>query len=82
MRSRLAEEVRRDQRRLASEMSPSDRLEAALAMGARAVADYMKNFGVSRAVAVRTLRKAGQAGRRYSACLDEERHVGPDRGGR
>jgi hypothetical protein len=82
MRSRVADETRRDQQQRAAGMSAADRLATALAMGERAISDYMKNFRVSRATAVRILRRAGQAGRRYSACLDEDAHGGSDRGGR
>src|SRR2546430_8574566 len=82
MRSPIAEESRRDQQQRAANMSPADRLASALAMGERAVADYMKNFGVTRAAAVRILRQAGQAGRRYSACLDDDAHPGSNRRGR
>jgi len=82
MQSRIAEEIRRDQQQWTNDMSAAERLDAALALGERAVADYMQNFRVSRDAAVRILRKAGQAGRRYSACLDEERNVASDRSSR
>ena len=82
MRSRIADESRREQQLRAAEMSAADRLATALAMGERAISDYMKNFRVSRAAAVRILRQAGQAGRRYSACLDDDAHAGSDRRGR
>jgi hypothetical protein len=71
MRSPLAEELRGEQAREALEMTPGERLATALARGERAVADYMANFGVDRDEALRALRRAGQAGRRYSACMDE-----------
>jgi len=82
MRSKLADEVREDQARRALEMSAGERVAAALALGQRAVRDYMANFGVDRREAVRALRRAGRAGRRYSACLDEDLDGRPDRGGR
>ena len=75
MRSRVADEIRRDQQRRVDAMTPDERVAAALALGERAITDYMQNFGVDRREAVRVLRRAGQAGRRYSACMDD----GPDR---
>ena len=74
MRSKLAEELRRERRRDDAGLSPAEAVAAALALGQRAITDYMTNFGVDRRSAVRALRRAGQAGRRRSACLDE----GPD----
>lgn len=71
MRSRLAEELRREQAQRALAMTPEERVAAALALGERAVLDYMANFGVDRAEAVRALRRAGRAGRRRSAVMDE-----------
>jgi hypothetical protein len=79
MRSRLAEQSRDEQQRRAGEMSSAEGVATALALGERAIADYMQNFGVGRSEAVRILRRAGQAGRRYCACLDDEAHAGPDR---
>lgn len=70
MRSRLAEELRREQAHRAREMTPDERVAAALALGEQAVLDYMANFGVDRAEAVRALRRAGRAGRRPSAVMD------------
>jgi hypothetical protein len=78
MRSRLAEDLRRDQLRQALEMTPEERVAAALAMGEQAVLDYMENFGVDRAEAVRVFRRAGQAGRHYSACMDDSLHERSD----
>ncbi len=63
-------------------MTAGERVAAALAMGDRAVADYMKNYGVGREEAVRLLRRAGSAGRRYSACHDGDLDDGADPGGR
>lgn len=71
MRSRLAEELRREQARRALEMTPEERVAAALALGEQAIGDYMANHGVDRREAVRVLRRAGRAGRRPSACMDE-----------
>jgi hypothetical protein len=82
VKSKLAEEIRAEQARRALSMTAEQRVAAALALGEAAVRDYMANFGVDRARAVRALRRAGRAGRRPSACLDEELNAGPDRGDR
>lgn len=71
MRSRLAEELRAEQARETLEMTPEECLAAAFALGERAVRDFMANFGADREEAERVLRRAGQAGRRYSSCMDE-----------
>jgi hypothetical protein len=63
MRSRLVEERRRDD----AGLSPAEAVGAALALGQRAIADSLANFGVDRRCAVRAPRRAGQAGRRRSA---------------
>lgn len=74
MKSRLAEELRRERERQAWAMTPEQRFAAALALGQRAIADYMENFGADRGEAVRALRRAGQAGRSYSRCMDDSLH--------
>lgn len=71
MRSRLADELQAEQAREALDMTPEECLAAALALGERAIRDYMANFAVEREEAERVLRRAGQAGRRYSRCMDE-----------
>ena len=78
MKSRIAEEVRQKRQRLIDAMTPAERLATALTLGRRAIDDYIRNFNVSREQALRDLRRAGQAGRRYSRCLDDEAHE-PDR---
>jgi hypothetical protein len=82
VKSRIAQELRAEQTRRALSMSPEERVAAALALGEGAVRDYMANFGVDRAAAVRALRRAGRAGRRPSRCLDEEPDGRPGRGDR
>lgn len=79
VRSKLAEEIRADQARRAVAMTVEERVSAALALGDRAVRDYMANFGVDRDEAVRALRRGGLAGRRPSSCFDEELHGRPAR---
>lgn len=75
MKSKLADDARRDLARRALEMTPGERVQAALALGEQALVDYMENFGVDRETAMRVFRRAGQAGRRYSACMDVDSKV-------
>lgn len=82
MRSRLADERRKELAQEALAMTPGERVAAALALGERAVLDYMENFGVDRAEAMRVLRRAGRAGRRYSKVMDEPADERADHGGR
>lgn len=70
MRSRIADDARRDLDRRALEMTPGERVEAALALGEQALVDYMDNFGADRETVMRAFRRAGQAGWRYSSCMD------------
>lgn len=72
MRSALAQALREEQAARVRQMAPEDRLAAALALGERAIGDYMLNFGVGRRKAVAALRRAGRAGRRPAACMEEE----------
>jgi hypothetical protein len=53
-------------------MQPAERIAAALALGERAISDFVRNFGVTREIAILRLRQAGRAGRRYSKCMDDE----------
>jgi hypothetical protein len=71
VRSKVAEELRCAQAGDDARLTPSAAVALALRLGERAVADYVANFGGSEEEAVAALRRAGGAGRRPSACLDE-----------
>jgi hypothetical protein len=71
MSSTLAEALRREQTERVRDMSAEDRLAMALELGERAIGDSMRNFGVDRRGAVAALRRAGRAGRRFAACMEE-----------
>lgn len=82
MKSRLADEIRREQRAEVKQMTAGERVAAARSLGERAICDYTRNFGVGREEAIRALRRAGSAGRRYSACHDGDLDDGRDSSGR
>ena len=81
MRSKIAEEIRADQAGRVAAMSADERVELAFALGERAIEDYVRNFGGSRAQAVQALRRAAAAGRRPSACMGDSTDD-PPRSGR
>lgn len=71
-RSKLGEDLGRENALAVAAMTPDERLELAFELGRRAVEMYMDAHQVDYATAVRALKRAGQAGRRYSRCMDDE----------
>jgi hypothetical protein len=71
-RSKVAEDLARENAAAVAAMSPVERLQLAFELGRRAVGTYMGAHQVDYATAARTLKRAGQAGRRYSRCMDDE----------
>lgn len=71
-RSRLAEQLEREQAEATLAMTPQERLDLAFKLGREAVEMYMLAHKVDYDTASRALKKAGQAGRRYSRCMDED----------
>ena len=53
-------------------MTPDERIALALELGRRGVELYMTAHKVDYETASRALKRAGQAGRRYSRCMDED----------
>ena len=53
-------------------MPPAERIALALELGRRGVELYMTAHKVDYETASRALKRAGQAGRRYSRCMDED----------
>ena len=70
MRSKVAEELREEERRRVLEMTPDERVTLALSLGDEAIALYMSANGVTREVALQTLRRASSVGRTPS-CANE-----------
>lgn len=71
-RSKVAEDLGREDALAVAAMTPDERLRLAFELGRRAVDMYMEAHHVDFATAVRALKRAGQAGRQYSRCMDEE----------
>jgi hypothetical protein len=69
VRSRLAADLRREQLAAAQQMTPAQRVQLALDLGARDLAAFAAAQGITREEAASRLRAATQRGRRRpSAC--------------
>ena len=71
MRSRLAEQLRKEQRERVARMTPAERMALTEKLGEQGLAEYMSANGVDRATAIRALKRSRRAGRRPSRCFDE-----------
>ncbi len=71
MRSRVAEEVRREQREEVLRMTPAERLALSVRLGEEDLANFVAASGLSRDEAIEHIRKQRQAGRRKSRCMGE-----------
>ena len=71
MRSRVAEQVRREQLEEIRRLTPSERMELALRLGERDLQVYVDVQKTDRAAALTAIRRSRQAGRRYSRCMAE-----------
>ena len=71
MRSRVAEELRREQREEVERLTPQERLELSTRLREEGLALFMAANGLPREEAVARIRKERQAGRRPSRCMSE-----------
>lgn len=71
-RSKVADELQQADAAAIAAMSPAERLELAFELGRRGVEMYMTAHNVDRETAARALKRASQAGRRYSRCMDDD----------
>ena len=71
MRSKVAEELRREQIEEVRRMTVSERVALARELGERDLQIYMALQNVDRETAIRSIRREHQQGRRYSRCMDE-----------
>ncbi|HJT17966.1 MAG TPA: hypothetical protein VJ853_11280 [Thermoanaerobaculia bacterium] len=71
MRSKVAEEVRREQIEEIRQMPLSERLDLVRIAREHAIAMYMAGQRVDRETAIRQIRRQRQAGRRFSRCMLE-----------
>jgi hypothetical protein len=70
MKSRVADEVRRERVERELAMSPAERVALALQLGREAAEEYAAAHGMSVAEARRALAAARQKGRRRSKCAE------------
>jgi len=71
MRSKVAEELRRETMQEMLALSPAERMALALRLGSEAVDTFAQARGVSRDEALRIIQRQKQRGRRSSRCLEE-----------
>ena len=71
MRSRVAEELRRETMQEMLALSPAERMALALRLGMEAVDAFAAARGLSHDEAFRIIQQQKQRGRRYSRCLEE-----------
>ena len=71
MKSKVAEELRRETDEAVRAMTMEERMALALRLGERAARNLAAARGVSRAEAVRLIQQQSQRGRRYSRCIEE-----------
>jgi hypothetical protein len=70
MRSKLAEDLRREQRERFARMTPEERVLMAERLADEWIAQYMTAHRVDRSAAMKELRRSRQAGRRPSVSMD------------
>jgi hypothetical protein len=71
MRSKLAAEIKDEQRARFARMTPAERVALAGKLGEQGLAEYMSANRVDRLTAIRAIRRSRRAGRRPSRCIDE-----------
>lgn len=70
MRSRVAEELKQEQRARFAKMTPDARVALARRLGDEWIAHTMAVENVDRQAALRLLRRSRRAGRKPSGCMD------------
>ena len=71
MKSKVAEELRRETDEAVRSMTATERFELALRLGDEAIETLAAARGISRDEARRILQKEKRHGRRYSRCIEE-----------
>jgi hypothetical protein len=70
--SRVADELRREQRERFASMTPAALLALSERLGEEALAEMMATNGMDRAAALREVRRGRRLGRRPSGCADAD----------
>jgi hypothetical protein len=73
MRSRLAHQLKKEQRERVARMTPAERVALTERLGREGLAEYMSANGVDRATAIEAIKRTRRVGRRRSRSLDERR---------
>ena len=71
MHSRLAEQLKEEQRARFAAMTPAERVALSERLGEQGLAEYMSAQGLNRAEAVEAIKRSRRIGRRPSRCFDE-----------
>lgn len=71
MRSRLAEQLRREQYEEVMRMTPAERVELSARLGEEDLQHFIAASGLSREEAIAQIRRQRQIGRRKSGCMSE-----------
>jgi hypothetical protein len=71
MRSRLAEQLRAEQRARFARMTPAERVALTERLGEEGLAEYMSALRVDRRTAIRAIKRTRRTGRRPSRCFDD-----------
>jgi len=71
-RSRVVEELRREDAAALAAMPPEERLQLAFELGRRTLEMYAEAHHIDCVTASRILKRTARAGRRYSRCMDDE----------
>ena len=71
MRSKLAEQLKQEQRDRFASMTPAERMALTVRLGEEGLAEYMSANGVDRAEAIKAIKRSRRHGRRPSRCFDD-----------
>lgn len=71
MRSKLMEQLKKEQRERLADMTPAERVAISETLGEQGLLEFMSANGLDRAEAVRRIRQSRRIGRRPSRCFDE-----------
>jgi len=73
MRSKLAEQLKKEQRERFARMTAAELLALTERLGEEGIAEYMSAHHVDRRTAMDAIKRSRRAGRRPSRCFDERR---------
>jgi hypothetical protein len=73
MRSKIAADLRREQRERFARMTPGERFALSVRLGEEGLAQFMSANSLDRERAIQAIKRSRRIGRRPSRCLDEDR---------